>query len=307
MENNPRILAVVVLYRETPQGSRAAQALASCLSADPALASAFSPLLYDNSPQPAEEDAAQLPVANEYVHDARNAGLPAAYNYALARAVEQGCSWLLLLDQDTEITHAYLAEARALTAGHASEERISAFAPKLESVKGIKSPTLDFLEWLRRQMQFPRRRPLFVSRETYGVQEEQISAFNSASILRVSTLRKIGGFPKEFWLDFLDVAVFHALHRAGGRVFVMEATLQHDLSLDARGFYDRENAFDRHRNFLNAMVRFVQEYGRARDRWLNRLWLLRYAATLFRSARSKRFAFESLRQAIVYHNSTQST
>jgi GT2 family glycosyltransferase len=291
---NPQIYAVIVLYNQTPASSPAVSAFLAAVRQRPEFSSQLRLLLYDNSPQ-----AQVAPQDCEYQHDPTNAGLATAYNFALSRAVTEDCRWLLLLDQDTEVTLAYLEEMLALTEERRDDNRIAAIVPKLESDKGIKSPTLDFLEWLRRQMQFPRKRALFATRAMYGLQEEQFSAFNSASVLRVRILEKIGGFPKEFWLDFLDVAVFNAIYASGGRMFVMHAKLQHELSLDTKRFYEKDGSLARYQNFLSALVRFVHRYGDRGDLWLTRFWLARNALVLLRTTQDRRFSIASLKQAFL--------
>lgn len=288
----PQLHAVIVLYNQEPEKSSAVSAFTQALRQDPALSERFRLLLYDNSAATGHAES-----LFEYRHDPRNEGLATAYNYALERAIAENSQWLLLLDQDTAVTLEYLREVLTLTTILDSDQRVGAIVPKLESAKGIKSPTLDFLEWLRRQMQFPRKRALFATREMYGLQEEQFSAFNSASVLRVSALQKIGGFPPEFWLDFLDIAVFNRLHAAGWTMFVMHSILQHELSMDTKEFYEKQGGLARHRNLLAAMVRFVRMHGTTRDLWLTRAWLLRNALNLFTSARDKRFSLASLLQA----------
>ena len=69
-----------------------------------------------------------------------------------------------------------------------------------------------------------------MSENVVGIQKQPLCSYNSASTLRVKALRSIGGFPAEFWLDFMDHAVFHALFVRGYRVYVMLATLTHDSS-----------------------------------------------------------------------------
>ena len=288
----PEIYVVIVLYNQAPAASPAVTAFAAALETHAALSSAFQLLVYDNSP-----DAQPAPPFAEYRHDATNQGLATAYNYALARAVDEKCAWLLLLDQDTQVTLDYLEELVGLTRDLSGDARVSAIVPKLESDKGIKSPTLDFLEWLRRQAQFPRKRPLFATAATYGLQDEQFSAFNSASVMRVAALQSIGGFPPAFWLDFLDVAVFHALHASGCRMFVMRSTLRHELSLDTKRFYEKSGSLARYQNFLVAMVRFVQARGTRRDLWLARFWLFKNSLVLLRTSNDRRFSLASLKQA----------
>lgn len=293
------IYVVIVLYNQTPASSPAVTAWLEAVKGRPELSDAFRLLLYDHSANAQPGSGIEPAHASwEYAHDPTNAGLATAYNYALARAALEGCTWLLLLDQDTEVRTAYLEEVLALTERLGNDPRVAAIVPKLESDKGIKSPTLDFLEWLRRQVQFPRKRPLFADKKMYGLQEEQLSAFNSASVLRIEALQKIGGFPKEYWLDFLDVAVYDALYAMEKRMYVMHATLRHELSMDTKRFYEKQSGLDRHRNLLAAMVRFVRRRGTPRDLWLARLWLLRNALNLLLSARDKRFSLASLQQAI---------
>lgn len=291
---SPDIYVVIVLFNQGAADSAAVTAFTEALAVDARLASQFRLLLYDNSPE-----AQSIPPTYEYHHDPTNEGLAAAYNYALGRAAAEQCGWLLLLDQDTQVTRDYLEEVVALTGELSGNSRVSAIVPKLKSDKGIKSPTLDFLEWLRRQAQFPRRRALFATTETYGLQEEQFSAFNSASVVRVESLQKIGGFPKAFWLDFLDVAVFNALHASGTRLFVMHSTLAHELSLDTKRFYERAGSLARYQNFLGAMVRFVRGYGRSSDLWLARFWLFKNAIVLLRTSKDRRFSMASLKQAFL--------
>ena len=295
--SQPCVYVVIVLYNQPPEKSASLGALLQELESDPRLASAFRVLIYDNSPVTQADLLTSASLL--YHHDASNQGLAAAYNHALAAAAADDCSWLLLLDQDTVVTRSYLDEALSLTESLRSQPRVGAIVPKLESEKGIKSPTLDFLDWLRRQVQLFSRRPLFAHRELQGLQEDQYSAFNSAAILRVSALQHIGGFPREFWLDFLDVAVFHALHTAGFRMYVMRTALEHELSMDTRRFYEQRSALARHQNLLSAMVRFVRTRGTPRDLRLTRLWLLRNAFDLLRSAHDKRFSLASLKQAIL--------
>ncbi len=289
-----RIFVVVVLYRQKPSESIAVTALSSLLSVDVELASHFQILLYDNSPQ-----AQPLTAGFAYIHDATNRGLVQAYNYALHQAVAAKAEWLLLLDQDTELTSAYLQEALELSDSLRLDTRIAAIVPKLEGPMGIKSPTLDFLGWLRRQVEFRHRRMLFATIETYGLQPAQLSAFNSAAVLRVTALQTIGGFPKDFWLDFLDVAVFHALDAAGGRIFVMHSCLRHAFSMDTAGFYVEPSALRRHGNMLAAMVHYVRTRGTRSDLLLARLYLLRNAYNLLRRSRNIRFSVLSLRYAVL--------
>ena len=55
---------------------------------------------------------------------------------------------------------------------------------------------------------------------------------NSASLVRVEALQKIGGYSPLFWLDNADTYLYRRLEVAGLRVFVSGSiALQHDLSM----------------------------------------------------------------------------
>jgi GT2 family glycosyltransferase len=294
------VLATVVIYKRSIENSEAIQALLRCLAEDPALAVGFRVLLYDNSSEaqrPPEFSAVDVC----YHHDRLNSGLAVAYNHALGLAVEAGIPWLMLLDQDTRVTAEYLHEVLALQPVAAEDPRIVAFAPKLAGLTGLRSPAMDFLDSLHRQVILPRwRRPLIASQDTYGLQQQRTVAFNSGAVLRTRAVQDIGGFPTAYWLDFLDMAVFHDLYRQGGHLFVMHSTLEHSLSVEEDDFLERTTSLSRHRNILSAMTHYVKMNGTAWERLLHRGWLTRNFFSLISRPGGRRFATASLSQAFTY-------
>jgi GT2 family glycosyltransferase len=298
--NASSVLATVVIYNRSIENSEAVQALLRCFAEDPALAAEFRVLLYDNS-----SEAQALPqissVEVSYHHDELNGGLAVAYNHALGLAVEAGIPWLMLLDQDTRVTAEYLHEVLALQPVAAQDPQIVAFAPKLAGPTGARSPAMDFLDALHRQVILPRRRrPLILPPETYGPQQQPTVAFNSAAVLRTQAVQAIGGFPTAYWLDFLDMAVFHDLYRHGGHLFVMRSTLEHSLSVVEDDFLKRSTSLSRHRNILSAMTHYVKTNGNAWERLLHRGWLTRNFFSLVSRRGGLRFALASLSQAFTY-------
>ena len=63
-------------------------------------------MIYNNSPE------FEIPSSNDYnvYVPQENKMLAGAYNYALSEASKVGYEWLLLLDQDTELTREYFIE-----------------------------------------------------------------------------------------------------------------------------------------------------------------------------------------------------
>lgn len=239
---SPSILAVVVLYQMAASRSPTLSSLCRALARS-GLASHFSLLIYDNSRSP-QEVLDNFPVATQYLHDAANGGVAAAYNAAFRAAEQNSVEWLLLLDQDTEINANYLETLWRRLLETAAVPRFAAWVPKIVSRDKIVSPA--------RVLWAGGTAPL--DQVVCGEATGEVAAINSGALLRVSALRHIGGFNPLLKLDFLDIWVFNRLHRAGYRVYVLDAVLSHDLS-----FSQLESVpLDRYQNFLKAEALFYQ-------------------------------------------------
>lgn len=238
----PSILAVVVLYQMA--ASCSPTLLSFCRALDESgLANRFSVLIYDNSPS-RQAVPGTFPVAIQYLHDPANGGVAAAYNAALQMAQTGGVEWLLLLDQDTEISADYLKTLWHRLLATAVERRFAAWVPKILSRNEIVSP--------RQVLWAGGTAPL--DNSLCGEAPGEIAAINSGALLRVSVLREIGGFNCDLRLDFLDIWVFNRLHRAGYRVYVLDALLLHEMS-----FSRMESVpLTRYQNFLDAEALFYQ-------------------------------------------------
>jgi GT2 family glycosyltransferase len=285
---------VTVLYNQAPADSHALSSFFRILNEHPQMDGHFSLVVYDNPPH-SHEVTETLPF--DYVHDPSNAGLAAAYNYALVRAEAAGYEWLLLLDQDTTLSSEFFVELLACANSLRPEDKVAAIVPKLIVRGTILSPAEHFIDFIRHQF----RNSVLTLDQAAGVQRQRISAYNSGSTLSVSVLRSVGGFPQEFWLDYLDHAVFHTLSSSGYRVYVLHAVLEHELAesdLNARPIW-------RFRNMLQAQSLFVKYAGSFSDRLLYRLWLLRSVRRLRATVRDQRIWKETARQALFF-NATDS-
>ena len=255
--NAPIITIALVLYKRKALDSESFATLLEILDADPMLREHFRLVIFDNSPE--THLAPPCPIPLTFVGDTSNPGLAAPYNEALGLADRSGSTWLLLLDQDTKLTHAFLTELCDATT--VAPVAVAAIVPKLMGPRGLKSPLP--VPWLN-------VRPLDSS--FTGVVNRKVMAFNSGACLKVSAVREVGGFPREFWLDYLDHAVFHLLQRAGGRVQVLSAVLTHDLSLDD---LKNKGSHSRFANLLAAERRYYRMYGSRTQKALARLRLLK--------------------------------
>jgi GT2 family glycosyltransferase len=283
-----RILAVAALYKQSPAESHSVSSWLEIMSHHPDLEDRMSLLIYDNSPA-SQQVGSDLPAA--YVHDPANGGLAAAYNYALRKAEQDGYDWLLLLDQDTTLRFGFLTELVECAERLVPDEKVAAIVPKLEVQGRIQSPAEHFVDYLRNQ--FDRDVKTFDA-DAEGIQHERVSAYNSGSTLRVSVLRAIGGFPTEFWLDYLDHAVFHSLCASGHEVYILRTTLTHELAesdLNSRPFW-------RFRSVLYSQARYVKRVGNFGDRLLYRILLLRSLRRLRADCVDQRIWKETALQAL---------
>jgi GT2 family glycosyltransferase len=273
------VLAVLVIYRREPATSPTLVSLCRAF-AERDLARRFALLIYDNSPSAAALPDA-IPVPFRHIHDPANGGLFAAYTAALALAEEQGREWLLLLDQDTSLTSAYLRTLLLALRDARSDPRCAALAPKLLSGNRIVSPA--------RILWGGRLSP--VDEALTGMAPWEAMALNSATLLRVSAIRQVGGFHPGFWLDYLDYWLFNRLYRAGYSLYVLDATLHHELSVTSI----TDMPIARYDNVLLAEGEFYRSCKSKAENALYPLRLALRAARMLMKRDGRRFFFLTLR------------
>jgi GT2 family glycosyltransferase len=281
MTQAAHLTAVVVLYGQSPGRSAALCSLLDAAAGQPNTAAQhISLVVYDNSPAPhAPPVSAALEV--RYIHDAENSGLARAYNAALTHAKESGSTWLLLLDQDTRLSSEYLTELLAACDALAPVAEVGAIVPKLWAGTRLYSPEAPFLWQIRQQFSNQHHA---VDEAVSGLAASPLTAYNSGAALRVSALEQMGGFPEEFWLDYLDHAVFQQLRIRGYGLWVMRTVLQQNLShMDLNTV-----PMWRHWSVLSAQTRFVLKFGNAADRLFFRWWLLKTSRSFLHSCSDKR-------------------
>lgn len=285
------ILAVVVLYKRSPDESQSVRSLLSVLNENPEYARRFALILYDNSPNAHTIDSLVC-VPAVYNHRPDNPGLSAAYNFALEQADRNGQKWLLLLDQDTTLSVSFVRELIECLSKLDDFPEVASIIPRLIAGTRLLSPEASFMDQIK-QIYQPARAA--IRHDVRGLQKRELVAYNSGATLRVTSLKQIGGFPNEFWLDYLDHAVFHALFCGGFLMFVMDVELEHQTS--------QANLSEvpewRQRNILMAQTLFVKKNGSFLDRLLYRRWVLRYSRSLWLRCPHRRLWKEALWHALL--------
>lgn len=226
----------------------------------------FSFLIYDNSREPEPIPLDVLPASFRVAQSRSNRGIAVAYNEALREAEMRGCTWLLLLDSDTQVTAAFLQACVEAARKWGEDRQVGAAVPHVVEGSLIHSPR--FIRGVRR-----RAVPLVWE----GIFPYEIVAPNSGSLVRVSAITGLGGFNEEFWLDYLDYWLFRAMQREGFKVYVLGARVEHFLS-----FADptQRMTLKRYQNMLDAEQYFTVRYGKPGEHIRLRMLLLKRAAAL---------------------------
>ncbi|PZP27306.1 MAG: hypothetical protein DI603_22325 [Roseateles depolymerans] len=221
------VLAVLVLYRTTAQQSRAWPFLQRAIR-PPQTSDRGQPeamrlrhiVVYDNSP--VTQAPSTLPPDVSYVHDPSNAGTAGAYAKAFAMADAMGCEWVLLLDHDTALPDIYL-EAAYEAAQRAQATDGQLLAPwVMHGVRCISPSRRTRWGGFARLDAKPGTTPT----------TSALSCIASGCLLDQRARALIGAFPAELWLDFVDHWMVCRVQRGGGKLALIDATLQHDLSVE---------------------------------------------------------------------------
>jgi hypothetical protein len=237
------ILAVIVRYQTPLEQSATLRGVRQVLADDPGIQGAIGVLVWDNSPQRLADPA--LPAGVDYRHSPANIGVSGAYNEAAHIATRCGATWMLLLDQDTTLPRRFLQNMLAESRAMADRGEIAAIVPVVKVGDRIVSPRRSIFNGHREYS------------ETNGVGLGEAFAINSGCLLRLTALAAIGGFSKDFWLDYSDRYIFHQFYLRGFCIARANVELQHEMTiLD----YDRLMSPWRYKNFIEAESAFNDLY-----------------------------------------------
>ena len=237
-----QLLAVIVLYKMAPSESVSYQSLLLAMKHVAQEKLRLKVLFCDNTPGGQEPGA--LPEGVQYEAFSHNRGLADAYNRALEIARADSFDWLLTLDQDSTLPANFLSRLVEAVAGVADESSVAAVVPQITGEGRMLSPNYFLFG------AFPR----FFPKGSIGISPRETYAFNSASTLRVSALREIGGYDPLFWLDYCDAYMYRQLHLRGKQVFVAgNIQVEHQFSL----FNIKQRVtVDRYQNVVDAGCAF---------------------------------------------------
>lgn len=234
MDNS--VLFILVLYKTTVQESVTFTTLNKLLQNTILQKQLF---IYNNSPEiPITSACGIIQIAS------KNEMLAGAYNAGLQYAQSHNFRWIILLDQDTEITAAYINAVHAFIK---NPQKAVAAVPTIQNNNRILSPF-----WYN-----PNKGP-FANISRQPKHNECLTAFNSGVILKVEFLLSLGGFNAQYPLDYLDYWYFHKVYLLKQEVAILHATLTHSLSV----LNYRENITkERYKSLLAAEKQFATQLG----------------------------------------------
>ena len=178
-------------------------------------------IVYDNSPTQMAMPS-YIDKRIDYKHNPDNGGTRAAYDYALSMSLMVGGDWILLLDQDTFLPDNFLISVKkSITANILNE--VDVFFPWITDGGHFISPSYISLSGSIA--------PYNKKTSMHSFLIKGITGIASGSIIRTSALTSLPPLPSELWLDFVDHWIFNQLKLNGKKYFVLDVTLQHELSI----------------------------------------------------------------------------
>ncbi|MBL3715436.1 glycosyltransferase [Lactococcus garvieae] len=176
-----------------------------------------------------------------YNLDPKERGTRIAYETSLSLSKDE---WLMLLDDDTLLTESYMLTLFSELEGEERESDIVAYCAKIydgtTQISPTASETLDMLLYPREA----------------GVYHQDISGISSTLTLNKSFLEQIGGFTKEFPLDYLDHWLFSKIISSHKKVKVLQCKLSHHLSVQDLSSLSEE----RFHSIFSSEYRFYKAY-----------------------------------------------
>lgn len=168
-----------------------------------------------------------------YVHDntENNIYLAAAYNKGWQYAKQNGYSWIVLLDADTNVTKQFIDSVQEAVNTSRSE---TVFCPELIDDKGT----------------------LLSPLKSHGIDV----AFNSGLVVPIHIIDKLNGYNENYPLDYLDYWFCYQLHQLRIPLEVLAVRLTHSLSVCDYSQVSKE----RYLSLLAAEKRFAKETGHER-------------------------------------------
>lgn len=270
MLNPSEILAVLVTYRTAFADCSSWQSLRAAPEGQQ-----MQWLVYDNSP----EAQSTPPQGMHYVHHPENPGVGAAYQAGARLAMDLGCRWLLLLDQDSRFPVDWWP---AFKSGQATYPAASLLSPQMQSGALLISPAR-----LRFGRAWPAKTPPLGE---YALR--QYAPINAGILVGTDAYLASGGHDPRAALDFSDFIFIHRFQRVSPTAVCVPLVVQHGLSGMEKS--SKTQALQRFLHYCRGASYYAEHKGSRRWLWFWCLWRaallsLRYQNVKFFSVFSREF------------------
>lgn len=276
------IVAILIVYNCKIQESKTLKSLLENYTAHPEVFKDFKLIIYDNSLSK-QTNTIQIPFEHDYIHDPSNRGLAVAYNSALKHALDESRDWLLLLDQDSCLPEDFIHNLQVDLAIVENEKAIAAVVPKMRYNETIFSPTRVLYGGIVRAIDV-RYKGVCAFKNAFAI--------GSGSVVRVSFLKNVGGFNELFPIDCLDRWLFLIINETGGKVYVTDSIIDHELSVMN---YDMFMSESRYRSILKSETLFMKTYKSRIENYIFYLRLIKRAGHQFFTVSDKKYSLMTLR------------
>ena len=275
------IFAILVIYNRKIEETKTFNSLLQNYAKSPKAFRNFKLLIYDNS-LIEQKMQITIPFEYHYVHDLNNKGLAVAYNYALNEAILASYSWLLLLDQDSYLPEDFIYNLLYDLSTIEKDNTVIALVPKMHYKNTFFSPSKDLFGGILRPIDMRHK----------GICPFKVFAIGSGSVIKVSFLQGIGGFNELFWLDSLDRWLFFTINNMGGKVYVTDSIIEHELSVMN---YDKFMNEQRYYNILKYEALFMKSFKSKAENYVYYLRLIKRFFYLFFTVNNKKYSSMTLR------------
>lgn len=245
-QNRNHIQIILVLYKTNLSESSSYIALRNGIKF---LTIPYSILIYNNSP---EIEIKSSSLDETVINSSSNKMLAGAYNEALEIAIKNNSEWLLILDQDTELTAEYFHSLNQFLLSD-NAKNYDIVVPVLKKNEIQLSP----IAYKSCIGPFWTTKNINVTSENISTINENLvlSAFNSATALRIDAITQIGGFDENFPLDMLDHRYYYQLHNNHCKMWVLPVWIQQNLSLlDS----EHQMSVQRYDKYLQSCLQFAK-------------------------------------------------
>jgi len=240
------LLGVVVLYKCNIEESNTIISLNKSLER---IRKDLMLLVYDNGPdkQNTEKNFKYGHLNIIYKHDPDNPGISTAYNEGINIAGRHGADWILLLDQDTIYTAAFIESYLGLSMKNLKSETVC-IIPRVLSIDSKKqySPSKIYAGGIIRP----------ASKIKPGIINKPITGINSGTFISIPFIKSVGGFSNEYPLDMLDHWYFREIARGKKKVLLLNSVIHHHLSVNS--FFD-DVSVSRYNSILLSERRFFSD------------------------------------------------